>query len=152
MLPRCTTAARSSLNAPFRSIRRVHRRGPDPPSPELTALIARFVEQGDSPLTLSSLLSFANPLTEQSVLASAQYVQSEIPKRLATRVQSLELLPFIVGTNPYIEHIRDAHRRSFEVLARHPPIQSLDDNVQYTSVLQDLVERHAQDIPLMAKG
>ncbi|EIN07635.1 26S proteasome subunit P45 [Punctularia strigosozonata HHB-11173 SS5] len=127
-------------------------RGPEPPSPELTALLTKFAEQRSNPLTLSALLSFADPLNEDSVLASARYVHSEIPRRLASRVQSLELLPFIVGTNPYIEHIRDAHRRSFEVLAKHPDIRTLEDNVKYTSVLQDLVERHAQDIPLMAKS
>src|ERR1700731_60207 len=61
-----------------------------------------------SPVTLSTLLSFARPLTAESVLQSSFYAQSELPKRLAARLRALEALPFIVGTNPHIAKMLNA--------------------------------------------
>ena len=39
------------------------------------------------------------------VLKSARHVQRELPKRLARRLMDLQLLPYIVVTNPYIRKV-----------------------------------------------
>ncbi|KAG6891152.1 hypothetical protein C0992_010140 [Termitomyces sp. T32_za158] len=71
---------------------------------------------------------------------------------LATRVRSIEALPFIVGTNPYVANTLNAHRDSFRWLATHPPITNIVDNAKFAQQLADLVQNHANDIPTMAKG
>ena len=76
----------------------------------------------------------------------------ELPRRLATRVRSLESLPFIVGTNPYISKTAKAFEESFYRLADHPPVRNLQENDEFAQVLRDIVKRHANDIPTMAKG
>ncbi|KAJ7067732.1 atypical/PDHK/BCKDK protein kinase [Mycena belliarum] len=119
---------------------------------ELTRLLQRYASSTPRPLDLASLLSFGRPVTATSVLSSVNYALAEIPRRLATRVRSLESLPFIVGTNPYVASTLDAYRDSFQLLATYPPVTTLDENRHFAEQLEDLVERHVNDIPTMAKG
>ena len=133
--------------------RKYYRQAPKPPSVELAALLSRYISIAPPrPLNLSTLLSFGRPLTPQSVLASVEYALSEIPRRLATRVQSLEALPFIVGTNPYVAKTLNAYRESFRWFATHPPVTTLAENAQFAQDLEDIVQNHSNDIPTMAKG
>lgn len=119
---------------------------------KLSRLIEQRARQPPSPLTLSKLLSFARPLTQESVLRSVQYVFAEIPRMMAQRARSLEALPFIVGMNPFIARTLQAHRRSIEFLVTHPPVRTLEENAAFIEHLADLVQSHANDIPAMAKG
>ncbi|OSD02768.1 26S proteasome subunit P45 [Trametes coccinea BRFM310] len=119
---------------------------------ELSRLIEEHAKHPPRPLTLSTLLSFARPLTPESVLKSVGYVFTEIPRRLAMRARSLESLPFIVGMNPFIARTLEAHRRSFQFLIRHPPVTTLEENARFIEQMAEVVQSHANDIPAMAKG
>ncbi|KAF5386703.1 hypothetical protein D9615_001734 [Tricholomella constricta] len=129
------------------------RPAPQPPSLEVSGLLSKYASiTPPRPLNLSTLLSFGRPLTPESVLASVNYALAEIPRRLATRVRSLEALPFIVGTNPYVANTLNGYRESFRWVATHPPVTNLADNARFAEQLADLVQSHANDIPTMAKG
>lgn len=128
------------------------RRAPEPPSAQLSQLLASYAAHPPLPLTLSSLVAFGQPLTPRSVLQSVSFVLSELPRRLASRARALETLPFIVGTNPYVSRTLNAYRRSFQFLATHPPVTTLQENASFTAELCHLVESHRNDIPTMAKG
>ncbi|GLB35191.1 putative 26S proteasome subunit P45 [Lyophyllum shimeji] len=130
-----------------------YRAAPHPPSLEVSELLSKYASITSArPLNLYTLLSFARPLTPESVLASVNYALTEIPRRLALRVRSLEALPFIVGTNPYVASTLNAYRESFLWVATHPPVTNLDQNAKFAEQLADLVQSHANDIPTMAKG
>ncbi|KAF9818915.1 hypothetical protein IEO21_02453 [Rhodonia placenta] len=119
---------------------------------ELSRLMEEHAEQPPRPLTLSTLLSLADPVTPESVLTSVRYVTNEIPRRMAMRARSLEALPYIVGMNPFIARSLEAYRKSFRFLTMYPPVQTLEDNQRLTAELDGLVQSHANDIPTMAKG
>lgn len=131
-----------------------HRQAPEPPSLELSELLSKSVSITPARhLNLSTLLSHGrHPLTPQSVLASVEYAFAEIPRRLATRIRSLEALPFIVGTNPYVAKTLNAYRESFLWFAMHPPVTTLAENAKFVEQLADIVQSHNNDIPTMAKG
>ncbi|KAK0228194.1 hypothetical protein IW262DRAFT_1471903 [Armillaria fumosa] len=132
---------------------RYYRRAPPPSSAEISQLLDRYdAASPPSPLNLSQLISFGRPLTSESVLQSSQFVLSEIPRGLAFRIHSLETLPFIVGTNPFIASTLNAHRESFQFLANYPIPRTIEDNAVLAEELKTLVEHHANDIPTMAKG
>jgi hypothetical protein len=129
------------------------------------AIYARSYRRGDTahwvppntadpprPVTLSSLLSFGRPVTQESVLKSFVYVKQELPRRLVMRVRAFEALPFIVGTNPYISKTLERFRASFEELNSYPLIKDVWENAQFASMLERLVQSHADDIPTLAKG
>lgn len=120
--------------------------------PELSALLTKYSHKPFHPLTLKKLLSFGSPLNQESLLESAEYVLSEIPRRLVGRVRALEALPFIVTTNPFLSRTLRSYRSSFEALATHPPVKDLEENWEFTQRLEGLVADHANDIPTMAKG
>jgi len=128
------------------------RRTPESISPDLKRLIDLYSQQSPRPLSLSTLLSFSQPLTPESLLQSASYVLEDIPRRLVRRVRALEKLPFIVGTNPFVAKTLDVHRKSFEWLVTHPDINTLEENARFAKELETLVQNHTNDIPTMAKG
>ncbi|KAK0502892.1 hypothetical protein EDD18DRAFT_1316954 [Armillaria luteobubalina] len=128
-------------------------RAPPPSSAEISQLLDRYdAASPPPPLNLSQLISFGRPLTSESVLKSSQFVLSEIPRGLAFRIHSLETLPFIVGTNPFIASTLNAHRESFQFLANYPIPRTIEGNAVLAEELKILVESHANDIPTMAKG
>lgn len=127
-------------------------RTPEPAPPEVAHLLATYAQHTPRPLTLGTLLATGRPLTAESVLTSVTYAQAEIPRRLATRIRSLEALPFIVGTNPYIARILDGFRKSFLWSATYPQVKNLEENAGFAAQLESLVRDHADDIPTMAKG
>ena len=115
-------------------------------------LVEDYLTRPSQHLRLSTLVSFGQPTTEQSVLDSVNYVLSEIPRRLATRVRSMENLPFIVGMNPFMSRILDIHASSFHRIATYPKVTTLEENDKFTAELERLVNSHVDDIPQMAKG
>ena len=129
----------------------VYSRTPKPAPPEVAHLLATYAQHTPRPLTLGTLLATGHPLTPESVLTSVSYAQAEIPRRLATRIRSLESLPFIVGTNPYIARTLDGFRKSF-CGTRRPPVKNLEENTIFTAQLEALVQDHANDLITMAKG
>ncbi|KAG7086737.1 hypothetical protein E1B28_002670 [Marasmius oreades] len=136
-----------------RIFKKHYRRAPSPNTAEVTQLLAEHASSPTRPLNLSDLLAFGRPnVTPESVLASVSFALAEIPRRLATRVCSLEALPFIVGTNPYVAKTLAAYKESFLWLATYPTPKTLEENAMFAEKLEDLVERHADDIPTMAKG
>ncbi|KAF8185063.1 branched-chain alpha-ketoacid dehydrogenase [Mycena galopus ATCC 62051] len=128
------------------------RRAPQPSSAEFQHLIQQYAASAPLPLDLGSLLSFGRPVTPNSVLSSSNFALSAIPPRLAKRIRSLEALPFIVGTNPYVANILETHRDSFQLLTTFPAVSTLEENKRFTEQLEDLVHRHANDIPTISKG
>lgn len=123
-----------------------------PSAAEIAPLLTEFASHPPMPLKLSTLLSFGRPLTEEAVMESVSYVLTEVPRLFGLRVRNLEALPFIVGMNPFIARILTAHRRAFQLLATYPSVTSLDENAKFSRELEALVQAHANDIPLMAKG
>ncbi|KDN53105.1 alpha-ketoacid dehydrogenase kinase [Tilletiaria anomala UBC 951] len=119
-------------------------------------LLAEFLSIQPTPLTLNSLLSHAPapgqvPTTSQ-LIESAEFTRRELPIRLARRVGGFRSLPFIVGSNPYIQQIARLYSQSFETLARFPEIVDLNDHDNFVSMLESLVEDHAQNVPILARG
>lgn len=118
----------------------------------LDHLVEDYLTRPLQRLRLSTLVSYGQQVTEQSVLDSVNYALSEIPRRLATRVRSMENLPFIVGMNPFMSRILNVHASSFYRLATYPKVITLEQNEQFTTELERLVNSHVDDIPQMAKG
>ena len=94
------------------------------------------------------------PLSEFSLLASANFALSLIPIRLAHRLAALRSLPFIVVSNPQISKIYNYYTHSLATLLPYSnrTIQTLEEEAQFTDVMADLVQTHANTIPILARG
>lgn len=119
-------------------------------------LLTRFLALTPAPLTLRQLLaSGGQPGVAPSpaqLLQSAEYTRRELPIRLARRVGGFRALPFIVGSNPYVQRIARLYADSFDTLARFPPIRTQEENERFTQMLEELVQDHAQNVPTLARG
>ncbi|KAL8712525.1 MAG: hypothetical protein Q9220_003373 [cf. Caloplaca sp. 1 TL-2023] len=94
------------------------------------------------------------PLSTEALFSSANFTLSLLPIRLAHRIQALRNLPFIVVSNPQIASIYNNYVHSLSTLLPYHErrITSLEDEVQFTEVMADLVQTHSNTIPTLARG
>jgi signal transduction histidine kinase len=93
-------------------------------------------------------------LSTEALFSSANFTLSLLPVRLAHRIQALRNLPFIVVSNPNISKIYNNYIHSLSTLLpyKEKKISTLEDEIRFTEVLSDLVQTHANTIPVLARG
>lgn len=94
------------------------------------------------------------PLPTEALFSSANFTLSLLPIRLAHRIQALRNLPFIVVSNPHISQIYNNYVHSLSTLLPYQErrITNLEDEIQFTEVMADLVQTHSNTIPILARG
>ncbi|KAF2222831.1 branched-chain alpha-ketoacid dehydrogenase [Elsinoe ampelina] len=117
--------------------------------------IARLAAKPLHPLALRDLVKHGRPpLTTPQLLNSANFTLSILPSRLAHRIQSLRNLPYIVVANPHVSKIHNNYVHSLSTLLPYAErkIESLEEEVQFTGVMADLVQTHSNTISILARG
>lgn len=117
--------------------------------------ISRLAALPRRPLTLADLVRHGRPpLTEEALLASANFTLSLLPPRLAHRIQKLRNLPFIVVANPNINKIYNNYLHSLSILEPfyQKRIATMEEEEKFTGVMADLVQTHTNTIPILAQG
>ncbi|KKK19847.1 putative mitochondrial pyruvate dehydrogenase kinase [Aspergillus rambellii] len=129
---------------------------PDNPlSPGVNDEVARLAASRRRPLTLADLLKHGHPpLSKDALLASANFTLSLLPARLASRIEALRNLPFIVVANPHVSKIYNNYVHSLSTLLPYQKRQvtTLEEENHFAEVLADLVHTHANTIPVLARG
>lgn len=94
------------------------------------------------------------PLSDEALLSSANFTLSLLPARLASRIQALRNLPFIVVSNPHVSKIYGNYLHSLSTLLPYQQrkITTLEEEKQFADVLADLVHTHSNTIPILARG
>jgi len=122
---------------------------------ELNQMVEEYSKRKVRPLSIADLIETAresNQKDEKAILTSAQFLQDELPVRLAHLLKDMQSLPFIVGMNPYVRTVYSLYKNSFEELARFPKITTIEQENLYTQTLKRLVEDHKDVIPILSKG
>ncbi|KAJ5237195.1 hypothetical protein N7489_007286 [Penicillium chrysogenum] len=117
--------------------------------------VAQLAASPRRPLTLADLLKHGRPpLNREALLASANFTLSLLPARLASRIQALRNLPFIVVSNPHVSKIYHNYLHSLSTLLPYQQrrITTLEEEKQFGDVLADLVQTHTNTIPVLARG
>ncbi|KAK6211837.1 hypothetical protein LQW54_005697 [Pestalotiopsis sp. IQ-011] len=117
--------------------------------------VANLSNQHQHSLSLADLVKHGRPpLAARSLFSSANFTLSLLPIRLAHRIQALRNLPFIVVSNPNISKIYNNYLHSLSTLLpwKHRTISNVEGEIQFTSVLAELVHTHQDTIPILAKG
>jgi len=81
---------------------------------------------------------------ESKVLESARFVWEELPRRLARRLLDLQLLPYIVVTNPHIDTVYKAYLHAFNVIRASRPPENMKENEEFALLLRRLVDEHGE--------
>ncbi|KAJ1912642.1 hypothetical protein IWQ60_009576 [Tieghemiomyces parasiticus] len=104
-------------------------------------------------LSIQELIRFGKPpLSKEAILKSARFTQNELPIRLARRVAAFQKLPYIVGLNPHVQAVYQLYYETFETLRAFPPIETLEQEREYTQSLEQQIKNLSQVIPQMAQG
>ncbi|KAJ5639007.1 uncharacterized protein N7484_006869 [Penicillium longicatenatum] len=117
--------------------------------------VARLASTPRRSLTLADLLRHGRPpLSKEALLASANFTLSLLPARLASRIQALRNLPFIIVSNPHMSRIYHNYLHSLSTLLPYQQrkITTFEEEKQFGEVLADLVHTHTNTIPILARG
>ncbi|KAJ3162978.1 hypothetical protein HDU88_006471 [Geranomyces variabilis] len=115
-------------------------------------VLEHYAAQETRRVTLRQLTVFGKTLSQEKLLKSANYVRAELPVRLAHRIYDFQHLPFIVGTNPHIEHVYKLYWEAFETFKAIPPVVTLEQNRDFCDILEDMLSAHLVAIPRLAMG
>jgi hypothetical protein len=86
------------------------------------------------------------------MIQSARHLHRELPLRLAQRIVDFESQPYCVISNPHFKHVYDQYNEAFDRLRTFPRIQSVDDEQDFTRMVEALVAEHIAVIPTLGKG
>ncbi|KAJ3024263.1 hypothetical protein HKX48_003088 [Thoreauomyces humboldtii] len=88
--------------------------------PKLLEQVKRLALQPQTPVSLKQFVEFGHRPSPMTILRGNQFVQHELPVRLAHRVVELENLPHGLSDMPSIRRVKDWYTQSFEDLTNLP--------------------------------
>lgn len=106
-------------------------------------------------LIASALLQSSKFPEEADAIRTAQYLQSELPVRVAHRIKGFHNLPFIIVTNPRILGVMELYMRSFKIITSFnggKKIQTYEEVKVFEQLLERLLEDHGDVIDELTKG
>lgn len=118
----------------------------------LNKTLDSYIAQSPTPLTLRQLMFYERHCNTERLLKSANYIRTELPIRIAHRIREFQKLPYILGTNPYIQGVYDLYWQAFERIRKIPAIQTREENEKFCEILQESLDAHLVVIPQLAKG
>ncbi|KAI8375858.1 branched-chain alpha-ketoacid dehydrogenase [Blakeslea trispora] len=118
----------------------------------LNKTLDHYCSSSPTPLTLRQLIFYERHCNTERLLKSANYVRTELPIRIAHRIREFQKLPYILGTNPYIEAVYDLYWQAFERIRKIPRIETRQANEAFCDILQQSLDAHLVVIPQLAKG
>ncbi|KNC73246.1 hypothetical protein SARC_14194, partial [Sphaeroforma arctica JP610] len=101
-------------------------------------------------LTLKELLSLGPIPSEKQLLDGANYLQKELPRRLAARIMDIQNLPYIVGCNEHIYKIYLLYLNAFDDFSQQDPVTNATDEARYMKRIREHLSRHSDVLPTLA--
>jgi len=103
--------------------------------------------------SLKSYVAHGTEISPVRLLASARYVQQELPIRLARELRNLEVLPYFIMNNPHIKMVHERYLSAFRSILSIPPVKTLDEDLELlTPLLERLVRGTVNIVELMGRG
>lgn len=104
------------------------------------------------PVSLRQLAFFGRKLNTEKIISSANFVQVELPVRLAHRIREMQTLPYSVMSNPYLSQVYDLYYIAFDRFRKFPTIKTLAENQKFCQLLANLLDEHLAVIPKLVMG
>eukprot|EP00127_Corallochytrium_limacisporum_P001330 Clim_evm20s51 gene=Clim_evmTU20s51 len=115
-------------------------------------LIEEYGSQATEKTSIDELLQQGQDISEERMIASAQFLRKEIAVRIAKRVLEFHKLPYIVGCNPHFMTVFQVYNSSFEKMLSCPPIETAEDEQQFCKIIEGFVSDHEDVVGTLAKG
>ncbi|KAI3738484.1 hypothetical protein L2E82_28517 [Cichorium intybus] len=103
-------------------------------------------------VSLRYMMEFSSKFSDRNLLLGAQFLHKELPIRIARRAIELESLPYGLSKKPAILKVRDWYLDSFRDLRSFPDIKDMNDELDFTKMINLIKVRHNNVVPTMALG
>lgn len=124
----------------------------DAHSTDVVEDIYRCSFQRQTGVSLKYMMNFGKNPTTENLVVSAQFLQNELPVRLAHRVTELENLPMGLSDKAPIIKVRDWYVESFRELRAMAPVRTAADEAAFSQDIERILQRHANVVPMVALG
>eukprot|EP00794_Sanderia_malayensis_P014210 gene14210-15693_t len=114
--------------------------------------IDNYASKALTKLTPHQMLYAGKSEDGSHLIRSAQYLQSELPKRVARRVKDLQSLPYIAAINPVMQEVYELYLRAFYKLSSFKRIENLDEELRYSTTVRQLLDDHKGVVTFLAKA
>jgi len=111
-----------------------------------------YARRRQTPLTLRQLYEFGYAQDEKTLLTAAQFLQNELPKRLASMALALGAMPCGLADMPSVRRIRAMYEESFRDLVDFPHPQTPSDEASFCEMLDVIKRRHRYVVESLAMG
>ncbi|KAL2162737.1 hypothetical protein VTH06DRAFT_6573 [Thermothelomyces fergusii] len=125
---------------------------PQSPKWRPVSVLDEWVAREARPVSLRQLMVFGRSLTESRLLSSANYVRTELPRRIAHRIRDMQQLPFAVVENRHMKEVYDLYYMAFDAFRKVREIKTLDDNERFCKMIRSMLKAHLKVIPKLAMG
>lgn len=126
--------------------------GTIPPPWRPSHILDEWVMRNARPISLRQLGFFGTRLTEERLIAAANYVRLELPTRLSHRLRDFQRLPYSALTNDHISYCYELYYSAFERVRKATEVRNLDDNDKFCAILNHILNEHLPVIPRLAMG
>ncbi|KAF5100315.1 hypothetical protein D0Z03_000836 [Geotrichum reessii] len=117
-----------------------------------TVLLDWVQKRTPRPVSLRQLAFFGRKLTAEKLVSSGDFVQQELPTRLAHRIRDMQELPFGVVSNAHLCRVYEMYYTAFNKFRKFPRIRTLEDNDRFCLLLNQLLNEHLSIIPNLVIG
>lgn len=116
------------------------------------SVLMDWVKIAPRPVSLRQLAFFGRHLTAEKLISSANFVQHELPTRIAHRIRDMQVLPFAFVSNYHMCKVYEMYYEAFDKFRRFPKIKTLEENDQFCLLLNKLLTDHLAVIPQLVMG
>ncbi|KAK1390306.1 Protein-serine/threonine kinase [Heracleum sosnowskyi] len=103
-------------------------------------------------VSLRYMMEFGSRPTDRNLLISAQFLQKELPIRIARRAIELETLPYGLSDKPAVIKVRDWYLDSFKDIRSFSEIKDKNSELEFTNMIKMIKVRHNNVVPTLALG
>lgn len=116
------------------------------------SILNDWTRKNAHPVTLRHLANFGRKMTTDKILASANFVRTELPTRLSLKIKELQGLPYEITSNYHINQVYQTYYHCFNAFRRVGKIETLEDNEQFCEFVTNMLDDHLIVLPHLMLG
>lgn len=111
--------------------------------------LARVPQTG---VSLQELFDYGHHINSNKLILAAKFLHHELAVRYAHRIRNLEDLPHGLNRMPSVQKVREWYLQSIEELLTFPRVETPDQELKFTDLIESIKKRHNGTLFTMARG
>lgn len=116
------------------------------------SILLNWSKKDAHPVTLRHLANFGKKMTPEKIIASANFVRTELPIRLSLKIHELQKLPYKVMSNYHLNQVYQSYYHCFNAFRKVEKIQTLEENDDFCEFVVNMLDDHLIVLPHLMMG